>query len=99
GGLLPSRTDGSRAGAIPGAARAAVGHCFRFSLVEFDSEFQGNSSRVAGAPAPASADLLHRLPGAAGVLGDETGGRGHRATARFDGRRLPRVRLVRTLLA
>ena len=51
--------------------------------------------RAAGAPA----DLLRRLPGAAGVLGDEARGAGHRPAARLDGRRLPCLRLVRALLA
>ena len=62
-------------------------------------EDQGKSGRAARRAAGAAADLLRRLPGAAGVLGDEAGGAGRRPAARLDGRRLPRLRQLRAVLA
>ena len=60
---------------------------------------EGQSHSIARRAAGAAADVLRRLPGAPGVLGDEAGGAGHRPAARFDGRRLPRVRELRAVLA
>ena len=59
------------------------------SLAGFGSKDQGKGGRAARRAAGAAADVLRRLPGAAGVLGDEAGGAGHRPAARLDGRRLP----------
>ena len=48
-------------------------------------------------PAAAAADLLHRLPGAADILGHEDSAPGHGAGARIGRHRLPFVRHLRTV--
>ena len=62
-------------------------------------ENEGKSRRIARRAAGAAADVLRRLPGAPGVLGDEAGRARHRPAARLDGRGLPRLRQLRAVLA
>ena len=68
-------------------------------VVEIRPEHQGEGHGIPRRAAGAAADVLRRLPGAPGVLGDEAGGAGHRPAARLDGRRLPCVRELRAVLA
>ena len=70
---------GARPVEVPRAARAASEHSLRFIMVECDSETKQEAAIAARRAAGATADLLHRLPGAAGVLGDEAGGAGRSA--------------------
>ena len=54
GGRLRHRTDGARPGAVPGAACAAPGSVFRFSLVEFNSKYKGQGRRACSARCPSA---------------------------------------------